>query len=115
MIAVASAGVSQLQWDDCLDFIGGIGPEAEENEAFWSYSRAFRGIGLHVPEIFATDPIAFSTMLARPPRLLPGVVLAERSTPPRRRYSSYQLLISANRKVDAPYMNGIWTNLKVQG
>ena len=31
----------------------------------------------------ATLPSAFSTMLARPPRLLPGVVLALRSAAPR--------------------------------
>ena len=38
--------------------IGAVGPEPEENEAFWSFSRAFRGIGLNVPELFATDPEA---------------------------------------------------------
>ena len=39
---------------------------------------------------FAIDPSAFSTTLARPPRLLPGVGLAVRSVAPRARYSSYQ-------------------------
>ncbi|NNK63870.1 MAG: phosphotransferase [Gemmatimonadetes bacterium] len=45
----------RLVGSDGSTVIGGVGPEAEENEAFWSYSRAFRSIGLHVPEIFATD------------------------------------------------------------
>lgn len=35
--------------------VGGVGPEPEENRAFWAFSRAFRGIGLHVPELYATD------------------------------------------------------------
>ena len=34
---------------------------------------------------FATLPSAFSTMLASPPRLFPGVVFAERSACPRPR------------------------------
>ncbi|MDQ3556696.1 MAG: hypothetical protein M3409_07945, partial [Gemmatimonadota bacterium] len=32
-----------------------IGPDREENRAFLSYSRGFRGIGLPVPEIYAAD------------------------------------------------------------
>jgi aminoglycoside/choline kinase family phosphotransferase len=35
--------------------IGVFGPDAEENRAFLSYSRAFRGAGLRVPEIYAAD------------------------------------------------------------
>ena len=35
--------------------IGAHGPDAEENRAFLSYSRALRGAGLPVPEIFAAD------------------------------------------------------------
>ena len=38
------------------------------------------------------EPMAFSTMLDRPPFLLPGVVLALRSAPPRPRYSSYHCI-----------------------
>ena len=38
----------------------------------------------------AMEPSAFSTTLARPPRLLPGVGLAVRSVSARARYSSYQ-------------------------
>ena len=38
----------------------------------------------------AIEPSAFSTTFARPPRLLPGVGLALRSTEPRPKYSSYQ-------------------------
>lgn len=35
--------------------IGAVGPEREENRAFLSFSSAFRGIGLPVPEIYASD------------------------------------------------------------
>lgn len=35
--------------------IGVHGPDHEENTAFLSYSRAFRGIGLPVPEVYAAD------------------------------------------------------------
>jgi aminoglycoside/choline kinase family phosphotransferase len=35
--------------------IGAYGPDPDENCAFLSFSRSFRGIGLPVPEIFAAD------------------------------------------------------------
>ena len=35
--------------------IGAVGPDRDENRAFLSFSRAFRGIGLPVPEIYASD------------------------------------------------------------
>lgn len=35
--------------------IGVMGPDREENRAFLSFSRAFRGIGLPVPEVLAAD------------------------------------------------------------
>jgi aminoglycoside/choline kinase family phosphotransferase len=35
--------------------IGAYGPDPDENRAFLSFSRSFRGIGLPVPEIFAVD------------------------------------------------------------
>ena len=38
--------------------IGAFGPDPEENRAFLSFSRAFRGIGLPVPEIRAVDEAA---------------------------------------------------------
>lgn len=38
--------------------IGAVGPDAEENRAFLSFSRAFRGIGLNVPAIFGEDAAA---------------------------------------------------------
>jgi aminoglycoside/choline kinase family phosphotransferase len=38
--------------------IGVIGPDRDENRAFLSYSRAFRGAGLPVPEIYAADEAA---------------------------------------------------------
>ncbi|MFQ5891151.1 MAG: phosphotransferase [Gemmatimonadota bacterium] len=38
--------------------IGAIGPDHEENRAFLSYSRAFRGAGFPVPEIYGADEAA---------------------------------------------------------
>ncbi len=35
--------------------IGAFGPDADENRAFLSFSRTFRGLGLPVPEIYAAD------------------------------------------------------------
>lgn len=35
--------------------VGGLGPDPEENEAFFSFTRAFRGIGLPVPELYGVD------------------------------------------------------------
>jgi aminoglycoside/choline kinase family phosphotransferase len=35
--------------------VGAIGPDAEENRAFFSFTRAFRSINLPVPEIYGTD------------------------------------------------------------
>jgi aminoglycoside/choline kinase family phosphotransferase len=35
-----------------------VGPDAEENRAFLSFTASFRGIGLPVPEIYAVDPRA---------------------------------------------------------
>jgi len=35
--------------------VGTFGPDREENRAFLSYSRSFRGLGLPVPEIYAAD------------------------------------------------------------
>ena len=46
----------------------------------------------------AIDPIAFSTTLARPPCLLPGVGFAARSAPPCRRYSSYHAISRTNSR-----------------
>jgi aminoglycoside/choline kinase family phosphotransferase len=45
----------RLVGSDGQTVIGAVGPEPEENRAFWSYSQAFRGIGLNVPELFAID------------------------------------------------------------
>jgi aminoglycoside/choline kinase family phosphotransferase len=35
--------------------VGAVGPDHEENRAFLAFARAFRGIGLPVPEIFGED------------------------------------------------------------
>ena len=35
--------------------VGVVGPDPDENRAFLGFSRAFRGIGLPVPEIYAVD------------------------------------------------------------
>jgi len=36
--------------------VGVMGPDSEENRAFLSFTRAFRGIDLPVPELYAEDP-----------------------------------------------------------
>jgi aminoglycoside/choline kinase family phosphotransferase len=41
--------------DEWNTAIGAIGPDRDENRAFLSYSRAFRSIGLPVPEIYGSD------------------------------------------------------------
>ncbi|HET8656146.1 MAG TPA: RNase adapter RapZ [Longimicrobiaceae bacterium] len=38
--------------------IGVLGPDPEENRAFLSYTRAFRGAGLPVPELYGVDEAA---------------------------------------------------------
>ena len=38
--------------------IGAVGPDRDENRAFLSFSRAFLGVGLPVPEIYASDESA---------------------------------------------------------
>jgi aminoglycoside/choline kinase family phosphotransferase len=38
--------------------IGAVGPDADENRAFLSFTRSFRGIGLPVPDVYATDESA---------------------------------------------------------
>jgi aminoglycoside/choline kinase family phosphotransferase len=43
----------RLRAEDGRTVVGGFGPDPEENRAFLAYSRAFRGIGLPVPEIYA--------------------------------------------------------------
>jgi aminoglycoside/choline kinase family phosphotransferase len=57
--AVAADGSARsyhrLVGSDGQTVIGAVGPEPEENRAFWSYSQAFRGIGLNVPELYAID------------------------------------------------------------
>ena len=37
-----------------------IGPDADENRAFLSYSETFRGLGLPVPEVYAADEAFFT-------------------------------------------------------
>lgn len=59
VVGVAADGSARsyhrLVGPDGQTVIGAVGPEPEENRAFWSYSQAFRGIGLNVPELFAID------------------------------------------------------------
>ncbi|WP_405282713.1 RNase adapter RapZ [Gaopeijia maritima] len=45
----------RLEAPDGRTVVGGVGPEPDENRAFWAYTRAFRGIGLPVPELLAVD------------------------------------------------------------
>lgn len=51
----SSRALYRLVGDDYQTTIGVIGPDAEENRAFLSYTRAFYRIGLPVPEIYAAD------------------------------------------------------------
>jgi aminoglycoside/choline kinase family phosphotransferase len=41
--------------DDLRTAVGAVGPDHEENRAFISYTRAFRGAGLPVPELYGVD------------------------------------------------------------
>ena len=45
----------RLQAPDRDSVVGAFGPEYEENDAFLSFSRAFRDLGLPVPKIYAQD------------------------------------------------------------
>jgi aminoglycoside/choline kinase family phosphotransferase len=45
----------RLQSGDERSAIGAIGPDHEENRAFLAFAKAFRGIGLPVPAIYAED------------------------------------------------------------
>ncbi len=51
----SSRKMFRLIGDDYETAIGVIGPDAEENRAFLSYSRALRSVNLPVPEIYAAD------------------------------------------------------------
>lgn len=59
ILELASDGSSRryirLVWDAEATAIGAIGPDREENRAFLEFSKAFRDIGLPVPEIYAED------------------------------------------------------------
>ena len=48
----------RLVWDPERTAVGAIGPDHDENRAFLSFAKAFRGIGLPVPEIYAEDQTA---------------------------------------------------------
>jgi len=50
--------MSRLTAADGRTAIAVVGPDPEENRAFLSFSRAFRGIGLPVPEVLAVDEAA---------------------------------------------------------
>jgi aminoglycoside/choline kinase family phosphotransferase len=45
----------RLMWGERQTAVGALGPDREENRAFLAFARAFRGIGLPVPEIYAED------------------------------------------------------------
>ncbi|MGD0484329.1 MAG: RNase adapter RapZ [Gemmatimonadales bacterium] len=45
----------RLVWDGDRTVVGAIGPDHDENRAFLAFARAFRGIGLPVPEVYAED------------------------------------------------------------
>jgi len=48
----------RLVWDPERTVVGAIGPDHDENRAFIAFARAFRGIALPVPEIYAEDQTA---------------------------------------------------------
>ena len=48
----------RLVGSDDRTAVGAIGPDHDENRAFLAFAKAFRGIGLPVPEIYAEDPDA---------------------------------------------------------
>jgi aminoglycoside/choline kinase family phosphotransferase len=45
----------RLVWDGERTVVGAVGPDHEENRAFLSFAKAFRAVGLPVPEIYAED------------------------------------------------------------
>jgi len=45
----------RLVWGEDRTVVGAIGPDRDENRAFLAFAKAFREIGLPVPEIFAED------------------------------------------------------------
>lgn len=59
IIPIEADGSSRTMYrvlgDDRETAIGVVGPDPEENRAFLSFSRAFRGIGLPVPRIYGAD------------------------------------------------------------
>ena len=46
----------RLASDDGQSAIGVYGPDADENRAFFSFSRALKSVDLPVPELYAVDP-----------------------------------------------------------
>ena len=59
IVAVAADGsqrsYARLLAPDGRTAIGVWGPDRDENRAFLSFTRSFRGIGLPVPEIYGAD------------------------------------------------------------
>ena len=51
----SSRKMYRLVGDGYETAIGVFGPDAEENRAFLSFSRSFRGAGLAVPQVYAVD------------------------------------------------------------
>ena len=68
------------------------GVAAKHNPLALSFSPGASTLEIGAEPDLTIEPIAFSTMFDRPPLLLPGVVLALRSAPPRCRYASYQAI-----------------------
>ncbi len=60
IVDLAGDGSSRSYWrltgSGGESVVGAFGPDHEENEAFFSFTHAFHGIGLPVPELFGTDP-----------------------------------------------------------
>ncbi|MDH3734825.1 MAG: phosphotransferase [Gemmatimonadota bacterium] len=56
---VAGDGSARRYWrlsaSDGASALGAYGPDRDENRAFFSFSRTFRGLGLAVPDLYAVD------------------------------------------------------------
>ena len=75
----ASCSVPQMK------SLAGVAAKTSPRCPAFSFSPGGSTCEIGAVPLFTIEPMAFSAMLARPPALLPGVVLAERSTRPRSR------------------------------
>ncbi|MBW3533922.1 MAG: phosphotransferase, partial [Gemmatimonadetes bacterium] len=59
ILEIGGDGSSRSYWrlvgPDHETAVGAVGPNREENRAFFAFTRAFRDIGLPVPELYGVD------------------------------------------------------------